>query len=112
MRLVEADASRPGAVAADRSDFCRRHPMQAGHGGATRVYVHGLLKWRTVPNDATRHFGARIVPAPRGCRQPFGTRFITRRTSLFRAEPAADNVFAKLKEPLTRDCSRSARSIG
>src|SRR6185437_8252925 len=48
-RLVEAGTSRPGAVAADRFDFCRRHPMQAGAGGATRVYVHGLVKWRTVP---------------------------------------------------------------
>jgi len=54
MRLVGAGTSRPGAVATDRFDFCRRHPMQAGHGGATRVYVHGHLKWRTVPNGATR----------------------------------------------------------
>jgi hypothetical protein len=54
MRLVEAGTSRPGAIATVRFDFCRRHPMQAGHGGATRVYVHGHLKWRTVPNDATR----------------------------------------------------------
>jgi hypothetical protein len=44
IRLVEADTSRPGADAADRFDCCRRHPMQAGHGGATRVYVHGLEK--------------------------------------------------------------------
>ena len=42
--LVEAHSSRPGAVAADRFDCCRRHPMQAGHGGATRVYVHGHLR--------------------------------------------------------------------
>jgi hypothetical protein len=41
-RLVEAGASRPGAIAADGFDLCRRHPMQAGAGGATRVYVHGL----------------------------------------------------------------------
>jgi hypothetical protein len=41
-RLVEAGTSRPGVSAAgDRFDFCRRHPMQAGAGGATRVYVHG-----------------------------------------------------------------------
>lgn len=53
-RLVEAGTSRPGAVAADRFDFCRRHPMQAGAGGATRVYVHGHVKWRTVPTHAVR----------------------------------------------------------
>ena len=52
--LVEACTSRPGAVAADRFDFCRRHPMQAGAGGATRVYVHGHVKWRTVPVGAVR----------------------------------------------------------
>ena len=53
-RLVEANISRPGAVAADRFQFGRRHPMQAGAGGATRVYVHGHVKWRTVPTRAAR----------------------------------------------------------
>ena len=53
-RLVEANASRPGAVAADRFYFCRRHPMQADAGGATRVYVHGHVKWRTVSTRAAR----------------------------------------------------------
>ena len=53
-RLVEANASRPGAVAADRFQFGRRHSMQASAGGATRVYVHGHVKWRTVPTRAAR----------------------------------------------------------
>ena len=54
MRLVEANTSRPGAVAADRFQFGRRHSMQASAGGATRVYVHGHVKWRTVPTHAVR----------------------------------------------------------
>jgi hypothetical protein len=54
-RLVEANTSRPGAVAADRFQFGRRHPMQADAGGATRVYVHGHVKWRTVPKRAGAH---------------------------------------------------------
>lgn len=53
-RLVEADAGRPGVVAADRFRLFRRHPMQADGGGATRVYVHGDMKLRTVPADAAR----------------------------------------------------------
>ena len=102
MRLVEAGTSRPGAVATDRFDFCRRHPMQADHGGATRVYVHGYLEWRTVPAGATRPFGARIVPALRGCRQPFETRSIARRMSVGHAEPKPRNGFPKLKESTTQ----------
>lgn len=43
-------------------------------------------------------FGARIVPASRGCRQPFEARCIARRTALPRTEPAAHKAFAKLKE--------------
>jgi hypothetical protein len=72
--LVEACTSRPGAVAADRFYFCRRHPMQAGAGGATRVYVHGHLKWRTVPTGAARPSAralscrARVQSTPRSAR--------------------------------------------
>ena len=69
--LVEAATSRPGAIAAERFDFFRRHPMQAGHGGATRVYVHGHVKWRTVPAGATRP-SARALSCPgRGQSTPF-----------------------------------------
>ena len=73
-RLVEANTSRPGAVAADRFQFGRRHPMQASAGGATRVYVHGHLKWRTVPAGAARPSAralscrARVQSTPRSAR--------------------------------------------
>jgi len=76
-RLVEAGTSRPGAVAADRFDFCRRHPMQAGAGGATRVYVHGLVKWRTVP-VAQRALRRAHCRAGRACSQPLAVRDASR----------------------------------
>src|SRR6185437_4948155 len=41
-------------ASAVRVYFGRRHPMRADAGGATRVYVHGLVKWRTVPTRAMR----------------------------------------------------------
>ena len=70
--LVEAGTSRPGAVAADRFDFGRRHPMQADHGGATRVYVHGCVKWRTSADRRSAPFGARIVVPLAGPVNPRG----------------------------------------
>jgi hypothetical protein len=57
--------------------------MQADAGGATRVYVHGHVKWRTVPKRAARPSARALSCRARMQSTPRGVQYITRRSSRY-----------------------------